>query len=64
MRRTDEEIRLDWLVEEVGLRPSEARQYIKDNPKPATTAEAFHLFGVRWQELIAAVVRAFRGRKS
>lgn len=60
---TDEEIRIDWLCENAAMKPSEAKQYVKDHPKPTMLGEAAAIGNERIRDFGKAVANALRGKK-
>lgn len=50
MKITDNDIRLDYLIE-IGFSLKEAREYIIDNPKPVMYGEHAAILSVRIKEL-------------
>lgn len=56
---TDEDIRMDFLVE-CGWRVSDARQYIKNNPKPQTIGESSAIANQRFKELGEVIYTGFK----
>lgn len=58
MRLTNEEIRLDYLVETLGMKPSDALREIR-NFRP-TIAESLHIIHYRAVELCIEVVKCIK----
>lgn len=55
--RTDEQIRVDFLVNS-GLSLDNARRYVGDHPKASTTAEASAILSERFRDLARVLCAA------